>query len=66
MKSTVVVQLVSGVSYEITLPTRQADALARSLRRSWSGRPGSLDELHLADGSRVTVNPLHVAAVEVR
>lgn len=65
MNSTVVIWVLTG-KYEITLPTSQADALVRVIRRSWSGRPGTLDELHLADGTRVTVNPVHVVAVEVR
>lgn len=65
MTSTVTVRMTGGVAYGIVLPTERAEMLARSIRRAWSGKPGTLDELHLADGTRVTVNPVHVVAVEV-
>lgn len=64
MTSTVVVWVTGGV-FRVTLPTEQADTLARAIRRSWH-HPDELNELHLADGSRVTPNPAHIVAVEVR
>ena len=64
MESTVIVRMTNG-EYGVTLPTGHAHELAESLRRSWR-QTHELNELHLADGSRVTPNPAHIVAVEVR
>jgi hypothetical protein len=63
MESRVTVRTTNEV-YWVTLPIEEAHDLVASLRRSWLN-PVELNELHLANGTTVTVNPRYITAVEV-
>ena len=67
MTSTVVIRMMSGLSYTITLPTEQAHALRSAITRAWSSKPSRVsgNDLHLADGVTARINPVCVESVEV-